>query len=394
MIITKRILVITFYYEPDLGAGSFRNTAFVNELKANLPENVFVDVFTTMPNRYKSFDIQTNNEEKKDNVTIYRIPIIKHESGFWDQIRAFSSFFFATIKQTKKKQYDIVFASSSRLFSAFLGAIVARNKKAILYLDIRDIFREAILAVMKNKIAKFILNPFLKIVENFTYKTAKHINILSEGFQNYFENYKHLNFTIFPNGIDQDFLDTPSTFKNKIDKEQYIITYAGNIGKCQSLHTVIPLMAKELGNKYVFRIIGDGGIRSLVEDAIIDYKLTNIEMIAPVNRHKLKKYYEETDYLFLHLNEDEAFQRVIPSKIFEYGAYDKPILAGVSGFPANFIRSNIPNTYVFSPNDIKSVTQFILRNQIRYEKRDAFITKYSRKNIAEKMALSVIAYLN
>ncbi|NJE06864.1 glycosyltransferase WbuB, partial [Thermococcus sp. M36] len=48
MIITKRILVITFYYEPDLGAGSFRNTAFVNELKANLPENVFVDVFTTM----------------------------------------------------------------------------------------------------------------------------------------------------------------------------------------------------------------------------------------------------------------------------------------------------------------------------------------------------------
>lgn len=117
-------------------------------------------------------------------------------------------------------------------------------------------------------------------------------------------------------------------------------------------------------------------------------------MIAPVNRHKLKKYYEETDYLFLHLNEDEAFQKVIPSKIFEYGAYDKPILAGVSGFPANFIRSNIPNTYVFSPNDIKSVTQFILRNQIRYEKRDAFITKYSRKNIAEKMALSVIAYLN
>ena len=36
-------------------------------------------------------------------------------------------------------------------------------------------------------------------------------------------------------------------------------------------------------------------------------------------------------FLFLQLNNIKAFENVLPSKIFDYGSYNKPILAGVSG---------------------------------------------------------------
>ena len=49
-----------------------------------------------------------------------------------------------------------------------------------------------------------------------------------------------------------------------------------------------------------------------------------------------------TDVLFLHLNDYSAFRKVIPSKIFEYAATGKPIVAGVSGYAAEFLRHENP----------------------------------------------------
>ena len=39
----------------------------------------------------------------------------------------------------------------------------------------------------------------------------------------------------------------------------------------------------------------------------------NIEILAPIKREKLIKYYKEADILFVHLNDIPAFQRVLPS---------------------------------------------------------------------------------
>ena len=57
----------------------------------------------------------------------------------------------------------------------------------------------------------------------------------------------------------------------------------------------------------------------------------------------------------MHLNDYPAFKKVIPSKIFELSCFNKPILAGVSGYAAEFIKSEIPDTYVFKPCDEKDM---------------------------------------
>ena len=50
-----KILFLTYYFEPDLCAGSFRNTSLFKELLNQLTDNDFVHVITTQPHRYKSF---------------------------------------------------------------------------------------------------------------------------------------------------------------------------------------------------------------------------------------------------------------------------------------------------------------------------------------------------
>ena len=114
-----RVLVLTFYYKPDLCAGSFRATALVNHLARH---DVEIDLVTTAPNRYSSYKPKASKFESNGNVRVHRIPMPAHDSGMIDQIMAFKEYYRNAIKLVSKNNYDIVFATSSRLFTAFLGA--------------------------------------------------------------------------------------------------------------------------------------------------------------------------------------------------------------------------------------------------------------------------------
>ncbi len=47
-----KILLLSFYYKPDLSAGSFRSAALVGALKRKMPEGSTIDIVTSLPNRY------------------------------------------------------------------------------------------------------------------------------------------------------------------------------------------------------------------------------------------------------------------------------------------------------------------------------------------------------
>jgi hypothetical protein len=282
----------------------------------------------------------------------------------------------------------LVFASSSRLFTAFLGKYLANKHKANLYLDIRDIFTDTMNEVLKSKILKTLSLPILRKIEKYTFKNATHINLVSGGFEGYFKKFKNPSYSFFTNGIDDEFLSLPNSPERTSD--QFIITYAGNIGEGQGLHKIIPQAAKALGENYKFVIIGDGGTKGRLVEQIEKSGSTNIELVDPVSRAVLKDFYMKSDFLFLHLNDFKAFEKVLPSKIFEYGAYDKPIIAGVAGFSNHFIQENLENYILFAPGDVEDfvskIKSFEFKNQIRSE----FISIFSRKNIMEKMGDSII----
>ena len=52
-----RILVLSYYYPPDIGPGSLRAKSIVDALLDEGPSNLKIDVITTKPNRYHSLKI-------------------------------------------------------------------------------------------------------------------------------------------------------------------------------------------------------------------------------------------------------------------------------------------------------------------------------------------------
>ncbi|GHU73342.1 hypothetical protein FACS189450_12940 [Spirochaetia bacterium] len=205
-----KILYLTFYFEPDLCAGSFRNSSLVRSLSKQLSDEDIIDVITTYPNRYKTYKQEVSDFEVQGNVRIHRIKVPAHSSGFIDQINTFRVFFINTQKLVRNGSYNLIFASSSRLFTAYLGYTIAKKKKLPLYLDIRDIFVDTIEDIIKNSIIKSVCIPFIRIVERKTFNYAKHINLISGGFLPYFKKFRCKSYSSFSNGIDDEFLGVSS----------------------------------------------------------------------------------------------------------------------------------------------------------------------------------------
>lgn len=385
-----KILFLSFYYHPDLSAGSFRNTALVAGLKEQLPVGSHIDLITTLPSRYASFNVDALQYEELGSLTIQRIELPAHKSGMLDQSRAFMVFAREAAKLTKARNYDLIFASSSRLMTAVLGSYLARRNNLPLYLDIRDIFVDTIKDILSSKIA-WAFKPLFSILEKFAFKRARKINLVSAGFREYFESrYPTMHFSYFTNGVDQEFIAAQPETASKTNVKLPEVVYAGNFGEGQGLHSIVPQLAKHFEGRLKFKLLGDGGRKSQLEIELQAQKVSNVELLPPVNRSELITIYQHADILFLHLNDYDAFLKVLPSKIFEYGAVGKPIWAGLSGFAAKFLHEHMTNTAIFHPCNVEQAIESFESLELKTQPRKKFVEMFSRESIMQKMAIDIL----
>jgi glycosyltransferase involved in cell wall biosynthesis len=388
--------VLTFYYRPDLSAGSFRTTALVQSLLEAAPPGSTIDVVTTLPNRYASFDAEAPAIEIAGPLTVHRIALLGHRSGMLDQSRVFVTFARAVLAFARGARYDLVFATSSRLMTAALGAFVAPRVNARLYLDIRDIFVDTIKDVAPRRVA-WLMRRVFSVLERWTIGRARKVNLVSRGFAGYFgARYPAQRFSYFTNGIDDEFLtQRPVTSRRKGNQgdaaRPVTVVYAGNLGEGQGLHTILPALARRMEGRVHFRIIGDGGRKPALIAALAAAGITNVLVEAPVARTQLIQAYRDADVLFLHLNDYDAFRKVLPSKIFEYAAMGKPIWAGVSGHSREFIDREVSNAAVFAPCDVEGAERAFDTLVLRDSPRTLFLEQHSRSRISGEMAADILA---
>jgi glycosyltransferase involved in cell wall biosynthesis len=321
------------------------------------------------------------------------VKIPSHRSDLAGQARAFAWFAKQAAAFVAQRDYDLVFATSSRLMTAALGAWIARRKSAALYLDIRDIFVDTMRELLPRPVAWPFRHAF-SLVEGWTMRRADRINLVSRGFEQYFlSRYGDRRFSWFTNGIDDEFLALASgRVETALSADtRKTVLYAGNIGDGQALHRILPEMAWELRDHARFVVIGDGGRRKELVRAVAARGAQNFELRGPVSRKELVESYRAADVLFLHLGDQAAFHKVLPSKIFEYAALGKPILAGVAGYAAQFIRDEISNAAVFAPCDWRVAANAFRSLRLVDEPRTEFMNRYSRARITRALADDVVS---
>ena len=81
---------------------------------------------------------------------------------------------------------------------------------------------------------------------------------------------------------------------------------------------------------------------------------------------------------------------MIPSKLFEYAALGKPIWAGVGGFTASFVSTEITNAAVFPPCDVDGALRAFDQLRIQEIPRVEFCAKYSRTKVSRALAEDVL----
>lgn len=387
-----RILVLSFYYPPDLSAGSFRTHALIRALRREGGNELELRVITTMPNRYQSHAVRASASETVDGVQVRRLPLPAHRSGMADQAKAFAAFAHQALRATRGEHWDVVLASSSRLMTAALGAYIARRAGASLYLDIRDLFIDTMADVLNTSALRHLL-PVFRRVERWAFRSADRLNVVSAGFLPYVASLApSQTCRTFTNGIDDEFLE--QDFRSTPPQSALpLVVYAGNMGEGQGLHRIIPEAARRLQGEVRFRLIGDGGRRKALEDAVASAGLSNVEICDAVPRHALLEHYRAADVLFLHLNDHAAFRKVLPSKLFEYAATGKPVLAGVAGYPAEFLHFQVPGACVFPPcgaQQMVKALRALLDNPTRHYDRSAFRRRFARSQIMQEMARDVL----
>tara|TARA_X000001036_G_scaffold435589_1_gene477081 strand:- start:665 stop:1795 length:1131 start_codon:yes stop_codon:yes gene_type:complete len=372
--------------------------AMVNAIEKN-DKVKYAIVCTTFPQRYGHMK-DVPKVEIVGKSRIHRFYTPEHNNSFILQFFSYLIFGVSTVFFTlrNKNKFDVVFATSSRLGTGVLGYIVSKILKKKLALDIRDIFSDSLesLDFCKTILGKFFVK-LVKKIETIICERSLWINFVSPGFLRYAHMSpagKHI--CLFSNGIDDIFLqnkfENPGAFNNPM-----VITYAGNIGYGQGLEkTVIPI-AEYFKEEVVFKLVGDGSSVKLIKKLIKKKSIKNIQIFKPVKRNKLLEIYNKSDVLFLQLNKVKAFEHVLPSKIFDYGSFHKPILAGVSGTAKNFLQKNFKNIYIYPPDNFVQAIQNI--KKIKEDEKieidnSSFIDNYARKNIMKKMVESIYIKLS
>ena len=307
-------------------------------------------------------------------------------SGFFSSLVSFVLYSLRICWFLRRHEYDVVVSTTSRLGTGLLGVLVSKITGGLHYLDIRDLFADTLKSVFSGYLGRLVVFPFF-ILEEWVFRRADKINIVSEGFRSDVmgkSNTKDL--TTFPNGIDLVF--SGKDYSNPFS-EKKIITYAGNIGEGQGLEILLPKVLSKLPSDFEIHVYGSGS--KLLNLKKLSLKYENLLVFAPVGRTELLDVYRRSAILLLHLNALPAFEKVLPSKVFEYGATGKPVLAGVSGYSVDFIKTNLPSWHIFDPCDGEGFLRELSRCDLDCSQNSHFVHRYAREAIMSNMAKQVLS---
>ncbi|MCX8500186.1 MAG: glycosyltransferase family 4 protein [Alphaproteobacteria bacterium] len=391
------LLILSYYFPPDLSAGAFRTGALVTALGSRLPAGSTVTVLTTEPNRYgRTADQPAEHSVQTGDglvtIKVVRFRVAPHKNRLLLQVKGFFGYSLQVLRWLRQQnragsRFDRVFATSSRLQTGFLGAVVARLYQLRFFLELRDLFVENLQEIFP-PMQRFFLLPIFRAMESWTVGRAERLVVVSPAFAaHYSKPYPRLPILTIENGVDPEFLAADFAKQPPPVGSPIQVLYAGNIGEGQGLERILPKLARARLFSHQFLIIGDGGRGLALAEAV--QQLPNVRFLPPLPRSELHLYYRTADILFLHLNDYESFKSVIPSKIFEYAATGKPIVAGVAGISATILRG-VPGAVVFEPCNLEGGLKAIdLTSRALHDYRGAraaFLARYDRGSLIARLA--------
>ena len=356
-----RLLILTQYYPPEIGAPQNRLHELAIRLKAN---GIDVEVLTAMPN-YPKMEIQEAylggkiKEEVIDGISVHRakIYVSKSKSIISRLLNYFSFVVTSYFRGRKLGKFDFLMVESPPLFLGYSAMALSRKIKAKLIFNVSDLWPESAekLDLVTNKhLLKLAYN-----LEEKCYKKAFLVTGQTNGIvSNIKQRFPSTDVYWLPNGVDLEYYNPTKVLENGFRKkhqfkeEDVLFFYGGILGYAQGLHVILKAASdKNCPSNVQFIIQGSGPEKEELENLKKELYLSNVHFLPPVTKTEMPGILKEIDIALVPLRKLELFEGAIPSKIFEALAMEVPLLLGVDGEARKHFIENAQAGFFFEPEN-------------------------------------------
>lgn len=364
-----RILYVSQHFPPETGAAQGRAYDFARLLVTRGHD---VTVLTGMPN-YPTGIIPPEYRgklvvrESLDGIKVIRtflIPDTKKNAAV--RLGNYLSFFMSsTLYGCFQGKPDVVYATVPQLFVGLAGFLLAKRFRSRFALEVRDLWVD--FAEMLGEIHNPTVLQAARRLETFLYRRADPIIVVTKGYKDVIASRigRSNRIHVIPNGVDPSMLQ-PQPKTNWIrDRysahDKFVVAYAGNVGLAQNIQTIIDAgeMLRDRPD-VLFLIIGEGADRKRLKEYAESKRISNVIFVEQQTRRQVQEFLAAADALIVILKDHPLFRVTIPSKLFDYMAMERPILAGVDGEVRRIVEEANAGIY-FDSEDPSALVQAILQ---------------------------------
>lgn len=334
-----KILFLPAYFYPETAASGYLG----ENLRESLCNYGFsIELYTPTPSR--GVNIHIRNEYKNKQIELFHNgKMIVHRFSLYAEgknpiLRA-ARYVICWIKHLyyglKSQNVSCIFLASTPPIQGMLGAFLKKRKKVPFVYNLQDIFPDSLVGTGLAKKGG-LLWKIGRVIENFTYKNADKIIVISEDFKkNIMEKgVPEEKIVVVYNWVDQNAVVDITREKNKLfdkyglDRSKFYIEYSGNIGLTQNMDMLLEVMEElQVSHPDInLVLVGEGAYKVQVEKIVDEKKLKNVYLLP-------FQPYEDISYVFslgdagLVISKPGVGANSVPSKTWSIMSASRPVLA-------------------------------------------------------------------
>jgi colanic acid biosynthesis glycosyl transferase WcaI len=406
-----KILYVSQYFPPEMGAPAARADELSRHWAGLGHETTVLTGFPNhptgvVPENWRARFHRLLYSETVDGVSVVRTwlwPLPNRKAH--ERIRNYVSFCVsAALSGLGLPKPDVVVATSPQLLVALSGWWLAWWKRVPFVFEVRDLWPESLGAVGAGS-EETLLHRTLGAIAGFLYRHADRIVVVSPAFQEHLTRCWDVpgkKISIIQNGVETDlFCFDPAAIevRKRLKLEgRFLICYIGTMGNAHGLETVIAA-AEELRDAFptaMFLMIGEGAEKDKIVELAAARGLSNIQFLDQQPREQIPTYVSAADLCLVMLKKTELFKTVIPTKLLEYMACERPVIVAVDGQARQIVEEAEAGVFV-EPENSGALVKAILTlaaDPARGRQLGANGRRYIVNNLSrEKTAQDYIAVL-
>ena len=332
-----KILYISQYFPPEVGATQTRAIEMASNL---VKQGHDVTVLTEFPNHPKgiipkAYRWKLVEREHLNGIKVVRTWVFtRPNKNFYTRMGFYLSFMFmaSIVGSFLRGRFDIVYATSPPFFVGAAGLWLSKIKRAKFVIEIRDLWPQSAVELGELNNKRFI--RWAEKLEELYYKKARKIIAVTQGIFDTIYERGFKNVALVLNGTNTElFFNTGPVKRLELgDQNTFVVLYAGILGLAQGMEQLCELAEQALSHSDIqFVFIGDGPLKSKVEEIKAEKNLTNLKLLGEIPREEIPKYLSSADCSLVPLKKNPLFLGALPSKMFDCMACERPVILSVDG---------------------------------------------------------------